>query len=67
MRERLAECFVMLPRSSVIFLYRGRRGHDRKVVGFTTTYALATGPWFSQYTPASSTKKTNFHDIVKYC
>jgi len=60
MRERLAECFVMMPRSSVILLYRGRRGHDRKFVGFTTTYALATGPWFSQYTPLPPPRKLTF-------
>ena len=65
MRKRLAECFVMQPISSVILLYRDRRGHDRKAIGFTSTYALATGPWFPQDTPASSTKKTNLHEIAE--
>jgi hypothetical protein len=37
---------------------RSRRGRDRIVVGFTTAH----GRWFS---PASSTSKTDRHDIAE--
>jgi hypothetical protein len=90
---------VMLDSLSCSFTYisflfpRGRRGRDRMVVGFTTTYAisayhhwcefksrsgrgvldttlcdkvyqwLATGQWFSQGPPVSSTNK-NYHHVI---
>jgi len=28
--------------NAFIFLFRGRRGYDRMVVGFTTIYAIST-------------------------
>ena len=43
--------------------HRGSRGHDRMVVGFTTTYAA--GRWFSLGPPVSSSNKTNCHDITE--
>jgi hypothetical protein len=40
-----------------------RRGRDRMVDGFTTTYAnLSPGRWFP---PVSSTNKTDSHDITE--
>ena len=60
---------------------RGRHGHDRMVVGFTTTCTIsayhpkscefeprklfATGRWFSSGTPVSSTNKTDRHDMTE--
>ena len=63
----------------LVILFRGRRGRDRMVVGFTTTYAIrarcttlcdkvcqlfATGQWFSPGPPVSSTNKTDHHNIT---
>ena len=49
---------------------RGCRGHDDMVVGSTTIcdqvcQLLATGQWFSQGPPASSTNITDCHDITE--
>ena len=62
---------------SVAIVSWGCHGCDRKVVGFTTTFAisayhqikvcqwLVTGLWFSLCTLISSTSKTDCHDIIE--
>ena len=71
MLRKTKECSLCSKFSLFKRTYRGRRGDDSMVVGFTTTYAISAylqhyviGRWFSPRTPVSSTK-TDRHDIAK--
>jgi len=46
-------------------LIPSRRGVLDTSLGDKVCQQLATGRWFSQGIPASSTKKTNLHDIIE--
>jgi len=92
-RSGINLCYFMLEviilslhnRDSFIIIIRGRRGRDRIVVGFTTTYAISAyhhwccefeSRWerrvqhyvikfVSDFSPVSSTIKTDHHDITE--
>ena len=56
--------FLYLCHIRLTFYYRSRRGHDRMVVGYTTTYAISTYPHWCEFESRSGSGVQ--HYVIKF-